>query len=621
MLNMASTKNSYHSDTLKELYINGLNDVNCPLFIYSTYNIIFEFFSKEVLFNNLSFNYVTKKDLQKIQKYISSQRKVPKKEKKKEKCEKCDEKVGSQVNEKCEHEEKKILSRTKTDVDIKLFESNKLPMGVKSSLDNQLTMGTQCSVDSQFSIDTQFSLDTQFSTDSQTSIYNKNTSVENKSYNSRQIYNEKELSLENLHIKEHLDVQEKNDKFGKVTYTNTKEYHRKISSKKIKNFTINKEKNNNNEDDNNNNNNNNNVVCKEKKNLIIKLFDKFVKNEKKKKNLPITNKNKLHILCEHISIVYNCNKKCFEKIKNYKQETNLSPYVNNLINLKILNLSGDNKLIGAKNAYDNYHFQGSEEQKSSVQNNKKKMKKLKRGGYIWPIENHKYKKNVSVEILYLFKNILENEEKKGRKNIICLLNNLNLEHFSLFNYSLSSPFLWLLLLIKNRNLKTFCILDICLSHLLCALTFLEAYLKQNLFNFQGMMRRRRKRMGSIYFKFNDHDEIKFINEMYSKLINEMNQKRDIRGTDQIHHNNIQNNDINTYNMYINKIHINNNNNNLTNTNTNTCNTHEQNKDNYQANRKKKSKILHIVIYVYNNTKENKQFIKYIRKISRSLWRC
>ncbi|ETW59543.1 hypothetical protein PFMC_04567 [Plasmodium falciparum CAMP/Malaysia] len=274
-----------------------------------------------------------------------------------------------------------------------------------------------------------------------------------------------------------------------------------------------------------------------------------------------------------------------------------------------------------KKKKNNYHFQGSEEQKSSVQNNKKKMKKLKRGGYIWPIENHKYKKNVSVEILYLFKNILENEEKKGRKNIICLLNNLNLEHFSLFNYSLSSPFLWLLLLIKNRNLKTFCILDICLSHLLCALTFLEAYLKQNLFNFQGMMRRRRKRMGSIYFKFNDHDEIKFINEMYSKLINEMNQKRDIRGTDQIHHNNIQNNDINTYNMYINKIHINNNNNNLTNTNTNTCNTHEQNKDNYQANRKKKSKILHIVIYVYNNTKENKQFIKYIRKISRSLWRC
>ncbi|CAA9991115.1 conserved Plasmodium protein, unknown function [Plasmodium knowlesi strain H] len=193
-----------------------------------------------------------------------------------------------------------------------------------------------------------------------------------------------------------------------------------------------------------------------------------------------------------------------------------------------------------------------------------KLKKLKRGGYIWLVENQKHKKNISIEMLYLCKNIIEKEEKKGRKNIICLMNNLNVEHFSLFNYGLSSPFLWLLLLIRCEKIKTLSILDLCLSHLLSALTFLEAYLKQHLFNFQGMMRRRRKRLGSIYFRFNDEEDINFINRMYSRIINELNLS------------------------------------------------------NFGP---RKNRVLHIVIYVYNNKKENKQFVKYIRKISRSLWRC
>ncbi|ANQ11013.1 Uncharacterized protein PCOAH_00053530 [Plasmodium coatneyi] len=193
-----------------------------------------------------------------------------------------------------------------------------------------------------------------------------------------------------------------------------------------------------------------------------------------------------------------------------------------------------------------------------------KLKKLKRGGYIWLVENQKHKKNVSIEMLYLCKNIIEKEEKKARKNIICLMNNLNVEHFSLFNYGLSSPFLWLLLLIRCDKLKTVSILDLCLSHLLSALTFLEAYLKQHLFNFQGMMRRRRKRLGSIYFRFNDEEDINFVNRMYTRIINELNLS------------------------------------------------------NFAP---RKNRVLHIVIYVYNNKKENKQFVKYIRKISRSLWRC
>ncbi|CAI7723664.1 CG2-related protein, putative [Plasmodium vivax] len=193
-----------------------------------------------------------------------------------------------------------------------------------------------------------------------------------------------------------------------------------------------------------------------------------------------------------------------------------------------------------------------------------KLKRLKRGGYIWLVENQKHKKNVSIEMLYLCKNIIEKEEKKGRKNIICLMNELSVEHFSLFNYGLSSPFLWLLVLIRCDKLKTVSILDLCLSHLLSALTFLEAYLKQHLFNFQGMMRRRRKRLGSIYFRFNDEEDIHFINKMYTRIINEL-----------------------TLSKFP----------------------------------PRKNRVLHIVIYVYNNKKENKQFVKYIRKISRSLWRC
>lgn len=167
-------------------------------------------------------------------------------------------------------------------------------------------------------------------------------------------------------------------------------------------------------------------------------------------------------------------------------------------------------------------------------------------------------------MLYLCKNIIEKEEKKARKNIICLMNQLNVEHFSLFNYGLSTPFLWLLLLIRCDKLKTVSILDLCLSHLLSALAFLEAYLKQHLFNFQGMMRRRRKRLGSIYFRFNDEEDIHFVNTMYSRIINELN---------------------------------------------------------LSDFAPRKNRVLHIVIYVYNNKKENKQLVKYIRKISRSLWRC
>ncbi|KAI4835032.1 CG2-related protein [Plasmodium brasilianum] len=785
---------SSHANTLEELHIHGLNDVNCPLFIYSSYGIIFEFFSKEILLNNLSFDCVTKNDLAHIQEILLQKS-----------YEEADKKGNQRGDERGNRKSGYVVEEN--------YEQNEQNM-------------------------------TNVQENYEQSEQNMTNVQENYEQSEQNMTNVQEKHEQIAHIyKVGPCFQKKNDRFKKneKNAENTSncdvDTTRKCNEQGIQMKGVKHELNGN---------------------------DKIIKRGKEKMN-NLINKNKLHLLCEHISIVYNCNKKCFEKIKNYKQRINLNHYIRRLPILKVLNLSGiqsydmiemfiplylpclktlniscydyffyfyymlisiflygngkevftryinfkktqnnmdpnkkkkafvecnkkiyeiikemDENLIETNNVsstfqkrceqdainyyefniknnekkvfftptykdkiymnsincpvyyadgsyikYDsdgeggglctnrggangftasvgevstreneddntisnhndkkeesrkgmndefneinyrssismisrahtvltesvphnsqnsasmggvntirssvsiggvniirssdsiggantirssdsigganiirnasnsgstsilrnaviirsisspdkcssiqNKHNHASENsEKAIMQSLKGKIKKLKRGGYIWLVENHNYKKNVSIEILYLFKNIIENEEKRGRKNIICMLNNLNLEHFSLFNYSLSSPFLWLLLLIKNQNLRTFCILDLCLSHLLSALTFLEAFLKQNLFNFQGMMRRRRKRLGSIYFKFNDEEEIKFVNHMYSKIINELNTS------------------------------------------------------NFTP---KRNKVIHIVIYVYNNKKENKQFIKYIRKISRSLWRC
>ncbi|CRG96962.1 CG2-related protein, putative [Plasmodium gallinaceum] len=664
-----------HSNSLEELYIHGLNDINCPLFIYSSYSIIFDFFAKEILLNNLSLNYITKNDLKEIQNLILQK----------------EERTQKNVSENDPFSYIDNEEDTSTeDVDIR----KNLFMNDEIEKENEKE---------NFEI-------------------KKGKDKGNKKNENEE---EKKEGEEEKKKKKKNDNDNGNEENIKIYKTNKmkpffpiKNGNFKIYKKKKKEYVdiISKinEKNIINDDNNDDNNNNNSDGSVKLSNYELNIND-YLKKKEKKKMLNLINKDKLHILCEHLSIVYNCNKKCLEKIRNYKQKLHLNNYINSLQFLKILNFSGiqtydfiemfipintpslkilniycydyffyfyhmllsiflygigtdiftryinqkKNKnnmdihtrefIINNKKVYEaikeidmnlienNYmscNFQKKYEQEAInyyqsnirnnekkifftptykdkiylnnfsnpvyyadgsyikndsdtefiyntttnndnnctkrcikrqlIENDKKKIKKLKRGGYIWLIENYKYKKNVSIEILYLFKNIIENEEKKGRRNIICLLNNLSLEHFSLFNYSLSSPFLWLLLLIKNQNLKTFCILDLCLSHLLSALTFLEAFLKQNLFNFQGMMRRRRKRIGSIYFKFNDEEEIKFVNQMYSKIINELN------------------------------------------------------RSNFTP---KKNKVLHIVIYVYNNKKGNKQFIKYIRKISRSLWRC
>ncbi|VEV59248.1 CG2-related protein, putative [Plasmodium vinckei vinckei] len=596
---------SSHANTLEELSIHGLNDVNCPLFIYYNYSILFEFLSKEILINNLPLKLVTKHDLENIQNRILE---LSKQNDKVENV--INNGIHSNIDENCQTNfanktkqhllyehisivyncNKKCVEKIKNykqKININNYVTNlnalkvlnltgiqsydMIEMFIPIRMPFLNTLNISCydyffyfyhMAISVFLYGKGEEIFTQYANFKSTQNWaNKYTEGEKKNISldrhtckyfekndkkkcekqNDTIYNDKELyellkDIDDSLIETHKMLSTFQKRYEQNAIYS---YEQNIKNNEKKIFFTPAYK------DNIYMNNINNPVYYADGSYIN--YDSDINNKEGNKyitkGLAIYEDNHINDYnkkCEHL------NKTNYKNLKNYH---------------KILSYSKSDSTCESIINVDSFYSLPSNE------NFSKKIKNLKRGGYVWLIENSKYKKNVSIEILYLFKNIIEKEEKKSRKNIISLLYNLKLEHFSLFNYSLSSPFLWLLLLVKNENLKTLCILDLCLPHLLSALTFLEAFLKQNLFNFQGMMRRRRKRLGSIYFKFNDEDEIRFVNQTYSAIINELN------------------------------------------------------RSNFPSNKTKKNKILHIVIYVYNNRKENKQFIKHIRKISRSLWRC
>ncbi|CAD2114161.1 hypothetical protein YYG_00502 [Plasmodium vinckei petteri] len=644
---------SSHANTLEELCIHGLNDVNCPLFIYYNYSILFEFLSKEILINNLPLKLVTKHDLENIQDRILE---LSKQNEEVENVIKNERDINSNIDENfqtnsanktkqhllyehisivynCNKKCVEKIKNYKQKININNYINNlnalkvlnltgiqsydMIEMFIPIRMPFLNTLNISCydyffyfyhMAISVFLYGKGEEIFTQYANFKSTQNWaNKYTEGEKKNRSldrhtcknfekndkkkcekqNDTIYNDKELyellkDIDNSLIETHkmLSTFQKRYEQEAIYY-----YEQNIKNNEKKIFFTPAYK------DNIYMNNINNPVYYADGSYIN--YDSDIDNKEGNKYI-----TKGLTICEdkHIND-YNkkyehSNKTHYKNLENYhnilrytKSDSTVYGTCESIINVDSFYSIPSNENFSSNStclrdtASENTTY--DEKKKKKKKNNninrnlneqnlhtqKEKIKNLKRGGYVWLIENSKYKKNVSIEILYLFKNIIEKEEKKSRKNIISLLYNLKLEHFSLFNYSLSSPFLWLLLLIKNENLKTLCILDLCLPHLLSALTFLEAFLKQNLFNFQGMMRRRRKRLGSIYFKFNDEDEIRFVNQTYSSIINELN------------------------------------------------------RSNSPSNKTPKNKILHIVIYVYNNRKENKQFIKHIRKISRSLWRC
>ncbi|CXJ24729.1 CG2-related protein, putative [Plasmodium berghei] len=633
-----------HANTLEELCIHGLNDVNCPLFIYYNYSILFDFLSKEILINNFPLKLVTKNNLENIQNRIlelSRQNDEVKNiiENKNDINNKIDENFQTNVtnkikqhllyehisivyncNKKCVEKIKnykqkininnyitslnalKVLNLTgiqSYDM-IEMFISIQMPVlntlniscydyffyfyhmaisvflygkGEKkftefSNLKNTQNIGRKYIKDEKKNI----LIDSYACKDFEKNCGNKNDAIHNdkelygllKDIDDNLIETHKMLSnFQKRYEQDAICYYEQNIKNNKKKIFFTPAYKDNIYMNNINNpvYYADGSYINYDSDTNNKYMTKSSNICKDKH---INDYDKNNEDSSKTNYKNLENYHDILRYTKSDSTVYSTCKSIINVDSFYTipSNENFSSNSTCLKDTASENMIYDEKKKKKKNNNINRNFN-----EQNLHTEKKKIKNLKRGGYMWLIENSKYKKNVSIEILYLFKNIIEKEEKKSRKNIISLLYNLKLEHFSLFNYSLSSPFLWLLLLVKNENLKTLCILDLCLPHLLSALTFLEAFLKQNLFNFQGMMRRRRKRLGSIYFKFNDEEEIKFVNQTYSTIINELN------------------------------------------------------RSNFPSNKTKKNKILHIVIYVYNNRKENKQFIKHIRKISRSLWRC
>ncbi|ETB61829.1 hypothetical protein YYC_01641 [Plasmodium yoelii 17X] len=615
-----------HANTLEELSIHGLNDVNCPLFIYYNYSILFEFLSKEILINNFPIKLVTKNNLENIQNCIL--------ELSRQNDEKFQTNLTNKIkqhflyehisivyncNKKCvekikNYKQKININNYITSLNVLkvlnltgIQSYDMIEMFIPIHMPFLNTLNISC-YDYFFyfyhmaisvflygkgeQIFTQFSnfksrqnIDKKYTKDEKKDILidshvckkNLKKKCENKNDT---IYNDKELDellkdIDDNLIETHKILSNFQKKYEQdaICY-----YEQNIKNNNKKIFFTPAYK------DNIYMNNINNPVYYADGSYIN--YDSDINNKYMTKNLASCEYKYIN---DHNKKDEDYNKTNYKNLENYhdilrytKSDSTVYSTCKSIINVDSFYTIPSNENFSSNStclkdtASEDIIYDEKKKKKKNINRNfneqnlhteKKKIKNLKRGGYMWLIENSKYKKNVSIEILYLFKNIIEKEEKKSRKNIISLLYNLKLEHFSLFNYSLSSPFLWLLLLVKNENLKTLCILDLCLPHLLSALTFLEAFLKQNLFNFQGMMRRRRKRLGSIYFKFNDEEEIKFVNQTYSTIINELN------------------------------------------------------RSNFPSNKTKKNKILHIVIYVYNNRKENKQFIKHIRKISRSLWRC
>ncbi|EDL44134.1 F-box domain containing protein [Plasmodium vivax] len=541
-----------HASTLEELHVHGLNDVNCPLFIYSHHGILFEFLSKEVLMSNLSVRCVKKGNLRHIQELLLRGGRLA---------------AGQSAGE--QSEEGSSVEESSAEESSAEESSSEEPPTEESST-KEPPAGEAASQGAPRGRDQKMHLLCEHIG----VVYNwrKNCFERIKNYKPKLHLSNYISSLSTLRVLNLSGIQSYDmiEMLISVHLPSLKTiniscydyffyfYHMVVS------------------------------IClygrgKEVFSRYLKLNSVEInrgRSERKRSGWVERDKEMHQLIRETDEELMQVNKFSTDCQERYEQDA---------INYYALHVSSNDQKIFFTPTYrdricmrganrpvhyadgsyiahdsDGEAFSGEPPARRASAPAEGKLKRLKRGGYIWLVENQKHKKNVSIEMLYLCKNIIEKEEKKGRKNIICLMNELSVEHFSLFNYGLSSPFLWLLVLIRCDKLKTVSILDLCLSHLLSALTFLEAYLKQHLFNFQGMMRRRRKRLGSIYFRFNDEEDIHFINKMYTRIINEL-----------------------TLSKFP----------------------------------PRKNRVIHIVIYVYNNKKENKQFVKYIRKISRSLWRC